>query len=244
MVHRRRTYRSRTRPEGLVEFRVRVGETNLQILAERDLSGTARSLAREARAELHRYRKLDPRFFETLEPHDVPGEAPPLVREMARAGGLAGVGPMAAVAGAIAERVGRGLIAESTEVVVENGGDVFMKTARPRRVAVFAGSSPLSMKLALDIAPGETPLGVATSSATVGPSVNYGKADAAVVLAPNAALADAAATALGNRVRSRGDLEPALAWALGIEGVRGARVVLGDQFAAQGGINLAGGPDA
>ncbi len=151
---------------------------------------------------------------------------------------------MAAVAGAIAERVGRGLMPESTEVVVENGGDLFMSITRPRRVAVFAGESPLSMKLALEIAPGETPLGIATSSATVGPSVNFGKADAAVVLAPNAALADAAATALGNRVRSRGDLEPALAWVLGIEGVRGALVVLGDQFAAQGGIDLAEGPDA
>lgn len=239
MAHRRRTYRGRTRPEGLVGFRVRIGETNLQVLAERDLSGTARSLARDARAELHRYRKLDPRFFETLDPHDVPLDAPPLVREMARAGKLAGVGPMAAVAGAIAERVGRGLMPESAEVVAENGGDLFMSITRPRRVAVFAGESSLSMKLALEIAPGQTPLGVATSSATVGPSVNFGKADAAVVLAPNAALADAAATALGNRVRSRGDLEPALAWALGIEGVRGALVVLGDQFAAQGEVRLA-----
>jgi ApbE superfamily uncharacterized protein (UPF0280 family) len=239
LAHRRRTYRSRTRPEGLVEFRMRIGETNLQILAGRDLSGPARSLARDARAELHRYRKLDPRFFETLGPHDVPLDAPPLVREMARAGKLAGVGPMAAVAGAIAERVGRGLMAESSEVIVENGGDLFISITRPRRVAVFAGDSPLSMKLALEIAPGQTPLGVATSSATVGPSVNFGKADAAVVLAPDAALADAAATALGNRVRSGGDLEPALAWALGIEGVRGALVVLGGQFAARGEVRLA-----
>lgn len=243
MPYNRRIYRSRTKPEGLVAFRVRIGETNLQILAERDLSGRARELAREARAELHRYRKSDPELFETLRAHDVPDDAPPLVRNMARAGHLAGVGPMAAVAGAIAQRVGRGLLAESGEVIVENGGDVFLKIARPRRVAVFAGRSALSMKLALEIEPGETPLGVATSSATVGPSVSFGRADAAVVLAPDAALADAAATALANRVRSRGDMEQALAWVVGIEGVRGALVVLGDAFAAKGRIDLAAGPD-
>ena len=100
------------------------------------------------------------------------------------------------------------------------------------------------MKLAIEIPPADTPLGVATSSATVGPSTSFGAADAAVALAPDAALADAVATALGNRVRSRGDLERALEWALGVEGVLGALVVLGDKVAVQGRIKLAAGTEA
>ena len=247
MPHERRTYRRRVRAEGLTSFGVRVGETNLQILAARDLSAPARELAGEARTELHAWRRRDAAFFETLEPHAVPDEAPEIVKAMARAAKLAGVGPMAAVAGAIAERVGRGLMAspyDLEEVIVENGGDIFIATEAARRVAVFAGASPLSMKLAIEIPPADTPLGVATSSATVGPSTSFGAADAAVALAPDAALADAVATALGNRVRSRGDLERALEWALGVEGVLGALVVLGDKVAVQGRIKLAAGTEA
>ncbi len=210
------------------------------------MSGVARELAKSARAELHAWRRRDAAFFETLKPHGVPEDAPEIVRAMAKAGALAGVGPMAAVAGAIAERVGRGLIGGASdlppagEVIVENGGDIFIVTRSTRRVAIFAGESPLSMNVALEIAPDETPCGIATSSATVGPSVNFGAADAAVVIAPDAALADAAATALGNRVRSRGDIEAALEWVLSVERVRGALVILGDTFAAQGKIKVAG----
>ncbi len=226
---------------------MRVGETDLAVCAERDLSDLARSLTREARAELIGYGERDAAFLDALRPVEIHADAPPLVTAMANAARRAGPGPMAAVAGAIAERVGRGLLGDggngpgTNEVIVENGGDVFLKSAWPRRVAVFAGGRALSMKLALEIAPDETPLGVATSSATVGPSMSFGKADAAGVLSPDVALADAVATALANRVRAAGDMEPALAWALGVEGVRGALVVLGDRFAARGEVRLAEG---
>lgn len=235
----RRTYRSRMEPEGLVGFRVRIGETNLQIFAERDISALARRLAREARGELVRYIRTDRTFLETLEPHTPHPGAPPLAVEMARAARAAGVGPMAAVAGAIAQRVGRALLEESSEVIVENGGDIFMRIGRTRRVAVFAGRSPLSWRVALEFRPGETPVGVACSSGTVGPSLSFGTADAAVAVARDAALADAVATGLGNRVRSRGDLERALEWALSIRGVRGGLVVLGDCLAVRGRLRLA-----
>ncbi|MHC5053504.1 MAG: UPF0280 family protein [Planctomycetota bacterium] len=241
MPYERRTYRGRASPDGLVTFRVKVGETDLQIAAERDLSERARVLATEARRELASYREGDPEFFSTLEPHDVREDAPGIARDMARAGRLAGTGPMAAVAGAIAERVGRGLLKESREVVVENGGDVFMVSYRTRRVAVFAGASPLSMKVALEVQPEETPLGLATSSGTVGPSTSFGRADAAMVIAPEAALADAVATALGNRVREPEDMEGALEWALSVEGVRGALVIVGSHLGAKGKVRLAEG---
>lgn len=240
MPYERRTYRGRATPDGLVTFRVKVGETDLQIAAERDLSELARALATEARREIVSYGEREPEFLSGLEPREVAEDAPPLVRAMAAAGRLAETGPMAAVAGAVAERVGRGLLKETREVVVENGGDVFMVSYRTRRVAVFAGGSPLSMKVALEVQPEETPLGVATSSGTVGPSVSFGKADAAVVLAPDAALADAVATALGNRVGAPADVERALEWALSVEGVRGALVIVGDRLGAQGKVRLAG----
>ena len=241
MPYERRTYRGRATPDGLVAFGVKVGETDLQIAAERDLSERARVLATEARRELESYRRRDPEFFTTLGAHDVPADAPPIARAMAGAGRLAGTGPMAAVAGAIAERVGRGLLSDSREVVVENGGDIFMVSYRTRRVAIFAGESPLSMKVALAIHPEQTPLGIATSSGTVGPSKSLGRADAAVVMAPGTALADAVATALGNRVSEREDMEDALEWAVSVDGVRGALVIIGRHLGAKGKVRLAEG---
>ncbi len=119
---------------------------------------------------------------------------------MAAAAQTAGVGPMAAVAGAIAECVGRELLEFSPEVIVENGGDIFLKVSHRRTVGIFAGDSPLTGRIGIQIEARDTPLGVCTSSGTVGHSLSFGRADAVVVLAPAAALADAAATAIGNRV--------------------------------------------
>jgi len=160
------------------------------------------------------------------------------VIEMVRAANSAGVGPMAAVAGVVAEKVGHFLLEEAEEVIVENGGDLFLKVNEPVSVGVFAGASSLSGRLALQIDPGQTPLGVCTSSGTVGPSFSFGRADAAVALSPSAALADAAATALGNRVRSEEDLEQAIAYASQVEGLTGALLIIGDKIAAWGNLTL------
>ena len=124
-----------------------------------------------------------------------------LVKEMIRVSTLANVGPMAAVAGAMAEFVSKDLLKISKQVIVENGGDIYLATSRERTIGIYAGTSPLSMKLGITISPEDSPLGVCTSSGTVGPSLSFGKADAVCILSKSAALADAAATAVGNVVR-------------------------------------------
>jgi len=145
---------------------------------------------------------------------------------------------MAAVAGAVAQAVGGALLAASPEVIVENGGDIFLASGAERVAAVFAGDSPLSMKLGLKLPAAPRGLGLCTSSGTVGPSLSAGRADAAVVLAPDAALADAAATAIGNRVKSAGDLAAAMEFAEGVAGLSGALAVIGESLAAWGKIEL------
>ena len=129
---------------------------------------------------------------------------------MAQVGQQTGVGPMAAVAGAMAELIGKKLLDYSPEVIVENGGDIFMKISRRRRIGIFAGNSPFTDKLALELEPEETPLGICTSSGTVGPSLSLGTTDATIVASTSAALADAAATAVGNLVKTADDLQGAL----------------------------------
>jgi ApbE superfamily uncharacterized protein (UPF0280 family) len=150
----------------------------------------------------------------------------------------AGTGPMAAVAGAVAEYVGYGLLPESPEIIVENGGDLFVKVDDPVTIGIFAGNSPFSNRLGIRVTPGPLALGVCTSSASVGPSVSLGGADAAVIIARDVCLADAAASGLGNRVKRIRDLKSALSWAMSIKGVDGALAIIEDRVAAQGAIEL------
>jgi ApbE superfamily uncharacterized protein (UPF0280 family) len=160
-----------------------------------------------------------------------------MVREMAAAGRACGVGPMAAVAGAVAEAVARELAPLSPELLVENGGDIYLMGERERTVAVWAGLSPFSGKMGLALVPGRG-MAVATSSATVGPSLSLGKADAATVVARSGSLADAAASFLGNRLGTPADLEPALAATLALPGVRGALGLIGGKMGVQGKIEI------
>jgi len=188
---------------------------------------------------LESYLAAHPGFLEALAPWPEDPFAPGVVREMIAAAARVGVGPMAAVAGALAQRVGRALSPQSPEVIVENGGDIYLKLQQPATIALFAGKSPLSGKVGLKIDPAWGPLGVCTSSGTVGHSLSFGRADAACVLAADAALADAAATALGNRVPAAGSIPAALEWAGTIPEILGAVVIVGEKMGAWGRVELA-----
>ncbi len=233
-----RTYRTRMAREGLVGFRVAVKETDLWVLASRDLAKEVREAVLRERQQLEAYIDAHPAFLGALEPWPEDPFAPEVVREMVAAARLTGVGPMAAVAGALAGRVGQVLDHLSPELIVENGGDLYLKILQPATVALAAGKSPLSHRVGLKIEPKFSPLGVCTSSGTVGHSLSFGRADAASVLARNPALADAAATALGNRVREPGDFAAALAWTVAVPGVLGAVVIVDEKLGAQGQVEL------
>lgn len=235
-----RFYRERVAATDLVRFEVQVGETDLLIWAARDLSAEAEEIARRYRAELEEFIRRQPLFHTSFKPYAVPDAAPAIVRAMADAAARVEVGPMAAVAGAVAEFTGRDLAyLDSPEMIVENGGDIWLRSARERHIGIFAGDSPFSGKLTLRVPPTPGGLGICTSSATVGPSVSFGRADAAVVLAPSAALADAAASALGNRVKKPTDIEGALEWAAGVPEITGSLVIMGEHLGARGDINFA-----
>lgn len=238
MIFEPRTYRRRVAPAGLVTFEVVVRETDLQIAAERDLTREATALVEEARAEVEGYVAHHRRFVESFVPFEVDADAPPIVRAMAAAASSAGVGPMAAVAGAVAEHVARGLAIHSAEVVVENGGDVYLIGATERVVALHAGPSPMSGRIGIVLDAGLMPVAVCTSSATVGPSVSLGRADAACVIAHDGALADAVASALGNRVHSAADVQRAIDAVKGLAGVLGLVVVVGETLGAWGAARL------
>lgn len=206
---------------------------------EPGLTEALQTLLKDVRLELGQYLAQDPLFLTSHQPHGVPANAPPLAQEMSWAGEQAGVGPMAAVAGAIAARVGYWLHTYSDDVIVENGGDIYLSGTCDKTVGIYAGEhSPFTGKLAVKIPRHLLPLGICTSSGTVGPSFSYGQADAAVILAKNTALADAVATATANRIQTPDDLVMAAEFAVNISGVLGVLVLKDDKMAALGEIQL------
>jgi uncharacterized protein len=218
-------------------FRVCEEQSDLVIGANLRLEDEAGNALHEARQRIEAEIALLPEFLTSFAPLEPRPGAPEPVSWMYSAAQAAGVGPMACVAGAVAQYVGRALLKHSAEVIVENGGDIYLMSQTERHAAIFAGDSPLSMKLALKVPPGEW--GVCTSAGRVGPSVSLGKADAAVILAKDAAFADAAATALGNLLKTSKDIAAALENALEIRGVLGAVAVVGGSIGAAGIVELA-----
>lgn len=206
--------------------------------ADRDFILEARDLVIACRHPLEQHIQAHPSFLTSLTPIPEDPYAPSLIRGMMKAAFQVGVGPMAAVAGAIAQRVGEGLLGLSEEVLVENGGDLFLAAKRPVTVAVFAGSSPLSERLGVQVHAHQMPLGVCTSSGTIGHSLSLGNADAVCILSRSAALADAAATAMGNRIKSARDMAPATDWARSVEGILGGVVIVGATLASWGEVEL------
>jgi len=238
--YKERFYRKWTSANDLVSDEVVVGETDILISAEKNLKDIAERIVKKYRGEIADYIKLYPRFKTSLEPLDPETEAPDIIKDMVRASKLAGVGPMAGVAGALAEFAGKELLAYSRQIIIENGGDIFVKSDIGRSVAIFAGESPLTNKLFLKIKAQDTPLGICTSSATIGHSLSFGKADACVIISKSTSLADTAATAACNRVKKIKDIRPALEFAMSITGVRGALIIYGKAIGASGDIELGG----
>jgi len=237
-MYQERKYREYTNAEGLTKFEVIEGETDLLIMAEKNLYDQAMASVIKYRRQLEAYINEHPEFRESFHPLRVPLFSQKIIRNMAWAAKRCMVGPMAAVAGAMAELVGQDLLKYSQEIIVENGGDNYMKINKARRVGIFAGSSPLSEKIAIEIDPKDTPLGICTSSGTVGPSFSFGKADAVCVIARSAALADAAASAIGNVVQDVNTIDQGLAVAKKIRGLSGVLIIKDDRMGVMGKIKI------
>jgi len=233
-----RTYRHWIKGGDLISFNVVVKETDLYIRASANLRRKAFKLVVKYRDILESYIRRYPAFLTSLQPLPVDDSAPHIVKAMSEAASRAGVGPMASVAGAIAEFVGTELLAFSPEVIIENGGDIYLKSLGKRVVGIYAGQSPLTGKIGLEIAGTDTPIGICTSSGTVGHSLSFGKADAVVVLSKSATLADAAATAIGNLIKQPADIPGGIELAKSIDGVLGVIIIKGDNTGLWGKVKI------
>ena len=238
MSYQDKEYRNYIKAEDLTKFEVIEKETDLLILSDKNLYDKALAQVLKFRGELEKYIALNPKFAKSYSPVWPPFKAPPIVKNMVWASRKAKVGPMAAVAGAIAEFVGRELLQHCNELIIENGGDLFLKINQTRKFSVFAGPSPFSEKIALEIEARKEPFSICTASGSVGTAFSFGQADAVIAIAKNACLADAAATSIGNLVKDVSDIEQAIKRAKKIRGLEGLLIIKNDQMGALGKIKL------
>ena len=221
--------------EPIKRQRICVRETCAWVSAEERFLELAEGAIAAARAEIEAAIDAQPLFLTSLEPLPIDMTAPPLARRMAAAAALAGVGPMAAVAGAIAQFTVEALVAAGARhVVVDNGGDLVLRLDRPLTIGIFTGPAAIR-DIALRFEPRPGIFSVCTSSGTVGHSLSFGRADAATVVAESGCLADAMATALGNRVReaSAKSVDQAIRDTLA-DGIEGLLVVAGEHLGVGG----------
>lgn len=242
MNYEERFYRNRMKAEDLEYFQVLELETDLFLGVDGNamnsvLSEIVRNNVRQLRESIVRYNKNHPDFISGLIPLALDKYATPIVRDMLEAGKKTGIGPMSAVAGAISKYVGEILAPFSKEIIVENGGDLLIKTQKIRRIALYTGN-PEFTDIGLMIHPREKALGVCTSSGIMGHSLSFGKADTVTVLSEDIPLADAAATALCNRIKKPEDIPRGLDWIKTIPGILGALIIIEDQLGAWGEIEL------
>ncbi len=209
-----RTYRSQFNSERFSGFAVQHLESDLWIGVDPssfrpEMLELALNKIKTLRKELDEYIKQEPFFKKSLKPFQPSENAPKEAIEMALAAEKAGIGPMSAVAGLFAREVGEELMQNFSinELLIENGGDIYAQLKSELVLSVFAGESPLSERIGLVIPADHEKLGICTSAGTVGPSLSYGKADAVVVICEDVLLADAFATAFGNKVKSPADIE-------------------------------------
>jgi ApbE superfamily uncharacterized protein (UPF0280 family) len=238
MTHEERTYRSLINKDYLVSYNVKISESDLLVSSDINLTDQVLKSLAKHRNSLEIYIKNHPDFQTSLLPLSEDDLAPLIVRDMLAKSSICGVGPMAGVAGAVSEFVGYDLLNQTENLIIENGGDIFIKSKNKLIASVYAGESPLSYNVNFIVKPEETPLGICTSSATVGPSLSFGKSDAVCVISKSATLADAAASAIGNKVKGKQDIKTALDYGIKIPGVSGIIIICGKDMGAIGEVQF------
>ena len=238
-MYEERTYRGLIAADDLVTSRVCAGESDLFVLANQDVTQPGRGFLLEVRNDLESYIRRDPSFLTNRVAHRPLHNAPWVVMRMAEVSSYYNIGPMAAVAGAVADCVGQQLTKSQTDVIIENGGDIFVHTRKPIAFTLYAGeNSPFSGKLKFKPTLSDRSFGVCTSSGTVGHSYSQGRADAVCVVSQTASQADAAATAVGNQVNHKEDIGRVIQEASNNHNILGIIVALEDKLGIWGEVEI------
>lgn len=240
-----RKYRDSFKDNGRISFVVEHKKTDIWVAVDSQsynekMPQKCHSIVADLWQKMEAYLKIDSAYGKSLAPYPPSVSAPEIFYRMSQASMKAGIGPMSAVAGAVAEHVARQLKKEFPykEIIIENGGDIYAEFCRDLDVAIFAGASPLSERVGFSIPASYSPLGICTSSGTVGPSLSFGSADAVMIICRDVLLADSYATAFGNMVKSTGDIDSLIETIGATDEILGAIIIKDDKMGITGEFEL------
>ena len=234
-MYQERAYRGLIEPKELYNTTVIEKETDLFIVSSNEFKHQEK--VREIRKIISDYILIRPEFQTSLSPIASDEFAPDMIKHMISVSKQANVGPMAAVAGAVSQYLGE-FIDFNSEIIIENGGDIYLKSRDDRIISIYAGESSFSNRVGIKIKSEDTPLGICTSAGKVGHSLSFGNTDAVVVISEDTLLADVTATSIGNIVKTKEDIRDGLEFGKSISGILGIVIIIDEELGAWGEIEL------
>ncbi len=235
-MYQERIYRSGCTPD-LKKKIVIEDESDLLVFYTHTVDGIENAL-KNIRSILKNHIIANPEFLTSLKPIKINSSDDEIIRRMKEASSLLNVGPMASVAGAVSNELGSIYADRNPDLIIENGGDLYVKTSCKRHILIHAGNHTLSDKIALEIGPEMGPVGICTSSGKLGHSLSFGNADAVVAVSPDPLVADATATAIGNLVSSAEDIQKGIDAAKNIGNLTGILILCDDSVGIWGDLKI------
>lgn len=232
--------RACTQHEGEYIFQVVVEESDLHVVASHDLAAAIADYVGHLRGEIKAWVRIHPNFRTSLVPVPLPAHAPECIRRMSEGAAIMGVGPFATVAGLIAQMTAEAFVEQSPNIIIENGGDTYLYSTKDRVVGILFDPTE-GTRIGIVVTAQHSPVSLCASSAHIGHSLSFGQGDLAVVRSRNASLADAAATAFCNQLRSAVDIDRVLrrAETLAPQGIEGVFVQCQGRMGIWGNMELA-----
>lgn len=234
-----RFYRQ-TVADDLYTFEITIKESNLFVKTCKDLKTIAFDALYSIRKDLESYILKSKSFLASLSPIKQDKNAPDIVKSMIKVSSYVGVGPMACVAGAVSQEVGKVLLQHCGECIVENGGDIYLKLDRDTSLGLYVGKDNPLNRLSIILKKSNKPYGICTSSAKIGPSLSFGSSDVSLIISHDAYFSDCLASACGNIIKNEQDLKKAVDLARKFKETVGCCFVCNQKVAFWGDIEIGG----
>lgn len=234
----RSIYRKNISIKGKYCYRLKYKYTDLFITSDRDILKELKSPVLSFYKEIEKIISGDPIFERSLVPVEIKNHYSPFIKKMCYAAGIFGVGPMATVAGAICDRIAESIAHSCRFLMIENGGDIFIKSASGVKVGLYSSSSYFLDRLNVEFDAEQTPCGICSSSGSMGHSLSLGSSDLVTIMSDSTIQADAAATAVANFIKEQDDIEKAISQYKKNKEIKGMVIIKGDRIGIWGAIQL------
>jgi ApbE superfamily uncharacterized protein (UPF0280 family) len=233
-LYEERYYRQYIAPEEVKNFNITIYESDLQIYTDCDLKLEIENELKMIRWTLETYIHQNPEFAKSLKPVKIKSHDPEIIKHMKEASKKLGVGPMATVAGAVAHYIGEKYYRTTKELIIENGGDLYVYSTQNKRILLHGGVDSKVKNLSIEIPKDQLPIGICTSSGKLGHSLSFGHCDAITVISKDTLVADAAATAFGNLLKNKGHIKNVLNYSRTFKDISGVIAIVDDEMGAWG----------